>query len=186
MPPGKWKVISRDRDRSHEIVTVRTDRAVSPRTGISRDFFILETPPWVNIIPVTPERMVVLIRQYRHGTGEVALEIPGGMVEAGDTPESAALRELKEETGYAPGRIWTLGSVRPNPAIQDTVCHTYLAADVVRVSEPALDEGEDIEVVLTPLAEIPGLIRRGEISHALVIVAFYRFYMEHRGQMETI
>ena len=176
--PEKWKCLYRTRDHSYGIVTVRTDRAVSPRTGEAHDFFVLETPDWVNIIPVTPDHRVVLVRQYRHGTGRLTLEIPGGLVDDGDTPESAAVRELGEETGYTSPRVSLLGTVHPNPAIQDTVCHTYLALDAVRASEPSLDDTEDIEVVLRPIESIPGLIRRGEITHALVLAAFYRFYME--------
>ena len=182
MPPGKWTRLYQRLDHSYGIVTIRSDRAVSPRTGRPHDFFVLETPPWVNIIPITPDRRVVLVRQYRHGTGRVTLEIPGGLVEDGDSPESAAARELKEETGYESPRISLLGEVHPNPAIQDTVCYTYTAMDAVCVSEPSPDEKEDIEVVLRPLRKIPELIRRGEITHALVLAAFYRFYMERDGE----
>lgn len=176
--PEKWKCLHQSRDRSHGIFTIRTDRAVSPRTGECHDFFVLETPVWVNIIPLTPDRRVVMVRQYRHGTGQVTLEIPGGIVEEGDSPETAALRELREETGYSSSRISLLGTVHPNPAIQDTVCFTYLALDAVHAAEPDMDEKEDIQVVLHPLADIPGMIRNGDITHALVLAAFYRFYLK--------
>jgi ADP-ribose pyrophosphatase len=178
MPPEKWKSLFQTWDDSHGIVTIRTDRAVSPRTGEAHDFFILETDSWVNVIPVTADHRVVMVRQYRHGTGEVTLEIPGGIVEKEDTPESAALRELKEETGYTASSLSLLGAVHPNPAIQDTVCYTFLASNVVCMGEQRLDEKEDIEVVLYPLEKIPSLIRKGDITHALVLAAFYRFYME--------
>ncbi|MFO8090300.1 MAG: NUDIX hydrolase [Desulfatiglandaceae bacterium] len=178
MHPEKWKSLFQSRDNSHGIVTIRTDRAVSPRTGDAHDFFVLETPPWVNIIPVTADRRVVMVRQYRHGTGEVTLEIPGGIVEKEDSPESGALRELEEETGYTSSSVSLLGAVHPNPAIQDTVCYTYLALNAIRVGEQRLDEKEDIEVVLRPLEDIPSLILKGYITHALVLAAFYRFYME--------
>jgi len=178
MPLEKWKSLFQNRDHSHGIVTIRTDRAVSPRTGEAHDFFVLETPPWVNIIPVTFDRRVVMVRQYRHGTGDVTLEIPGGIVEQEDTPESAAIRELEEETGYTSSSVSLLGAVHPNPAIQDTICYTFLASNAVRVGGQCLDEKEDIEVVLFPLEDIPSLILNGDITHALVLAAFYRFYME--------
>jgi ADP-ribose pyrophosphatase len=178
MTPEKWKRLFQRRDHSHGIVTIRTDRAVSPKTGDAHDFFVLETPPWVNVIPITHDRRVVMVRQYRHGTGDVTLEIPGGTVDDGDSPQSAAIRELEEETGYTSSSVSLLGAVHPNPAIQDTVCYTFLAPNALRIGEQRLDEKEDIEVVLHPLEDIPALIRNGEITHALVLAAFYRFYME--------
>ena len=181
MLPKPWPIISSGIERAFRIFRLRTDRARSPLTGEEHDFVVLESPPWVNVIPLTRNEEVVLIRQYRHGTREVCLEIPGGLVEPADTPLSAAKRELLEETGYR-GENWIdLGFVHPNPAIQDNRCHTFLALGVTQAGPQALDEKEDIEVLLRPLAEIPRLIRTGEISHALVVAAFWRFFMEYRS-----
>jgi len=179
MPPEKWKVISSRRDKSYRVFSLRTDRAVSPRTGKDHDFFTLESSSWVNVIPITPQNDVVLIRQYRHGTREITLEIPGGLVEKRDTPEMAAVRELNEETGYGASEMISLGSVHPNPAIQNNLCYTFLARDVFLAGDQQQDEKEDIEVLVRPLSEIPRLIRNGDITHALVLAAFYRFYMEY-------
>jgi ADP-ribose pyrophosphatase len=179
MNPKPWKLISSRRDASFRIFDLRTDRARSPRTGGVYEFYILESPDWVNVIPVTPNKEVVLIRQYRHGTKEVTLEIPGGIVESQDTPENAARRELLEETGFAESQLVPLGIVHPNPAFLNNRCHTYLARDVTRVKNQEQDEKEDIEVLLRPLDEIPRLIREGEITHSLVVAAFYRFYVEY-------
>jgi 8-oxo-dGTP pyrophosphatase MutT (NUDIX family) len=120
-----------------------------------------------------------LIRQYRHGIREITLEIPGGLVEQNDTPETAAIKELHEETGYRESQIVPLGNVHPNPAIQNNACYTFLATNVFLAGNQEQDEKEDIEVLLRPLPEIPRLIREGEITHALVLAAFYRFYMEY-------
>jgi len=179
MPPKPWKVISSRRDKSYHVFNLRTDRALSPRTGMEHNFFILESSPWVNVIPLTPENEVVMINQYRHGIQQVTLEIPGGLVESGDTPEDAARRELREETGYEGEEMILLGSVHPNPAIQDNDCYTYLARNVFPAGCQEQDDKEDIKVVLYPLLEIPRLIREGSITHSLVIAAFYRFYMEY-------
>lgn len=178
MPPRPWKVLSSSRDSSYGIFNIRTDAAVSPRTGESHRFFILESSPWVNVIPLTPVSEIVLIRQYRHGIRGITLEIPGGLVEGHDYPEEAAERELYEETGYKARELVCLGEVHPNPAIQNNTCYTYVAKDVYRAGDQRLDEKEDIEVLLRPVSEIPELIRSGEITHALVLAAFYRFYME--------
>ena len=167
------------------IFSLRIDRAHSPRTRVAHDFYILESTDWVNVIPVTPQGEVVLIRQYRHGTREVTLEIPGGIVEPGDTPEAAARRELVEETGFKEREMILLGSVHPNPAFLTNRCFTFLAKDVVRTQAQEQDDKEDIEVEVRPLEEVPRLIRRGEITHALVLAAFYRYYMEYLpGQAE--
>lgn len=179
-----WTIISSHVDKSYRVFNLRRDRARSPRTSETHDFYVLESPSWVNIIPLTPAKEVVLIRQYRFGIRDMTLEIPGGLMEPSDSPEEAARRELREETGYREETLIPLGSVHPNPAIQNNLCYTFLAANVFPVGQLVQDEREDIEVVLQPLSEIPRLIREGAISHALVIAAFYRFYMEYRPDMK--
>lgn len=180
MPPKPWPLLESRKDASFRIFGLRIDRSLSPRTQEEHDFYILESLDWVNVIPLTPDDQVVLIRQYRHGIREVTLEIPGGIVEGLDSPEEAARRELREETGYEASEMIRLGSVHPNPAFLNNRCHTYVAKDVVKAGTQHQDEKEDIEVLLTPVADIPGFIQKGRITHSLVLVAFYRFYMEYR------
>jgi ADP-ribose pyrophosphatase len=178
MKPEPWTIVSSNLDKSYRVFGLRTDHARSPRTGQSHDFFVMESSSWVNIIPLTPKKEVVMVRQYRHGTREITLEIPGGLVEHQDDPETAALRELREETGYTAVSAVSLGYVHPNPAIQNNRCYTFLAEDCAPAGGQQQDEKEDIEVVLIPLHDIPRLIQAGVITHALVIAAFYRYYME--------
>lgn len=179
MSPRPWKLISSELNESFRIFNLRTDRALSPRTNKAHDFYILESADWVNVIPITPRNEVVLIRQYRHGTREITLEIPGGIFEPNDTLEETARRELFEETGYQGSEMVLLGQVHPNPAFLNNQCYTYLARNVFLAGEQEQDEKEDIEVLLRPLDKIPNLIREGEITHSLVLAAFYRFYMEY-------
>lgn len=179
MQPKRWTILSSSLEKSYRVFNLRTDHALSPRTGASHDFFVMESSSWVNIIPLTAENQVVMVRQYRHGTRDITLEIPGGLVEHRDDPEAAALRELREETGYTAAAAVPLGYVHPNPAIQNNRCYTFLAEQCEPAGGQQQDEKEDIEVVLVPLADIPGMIREGVITHALVIAAFYRYFMEH-------
>jgi len=185
MAPKPWEILSSRLNRSYRVFQLRTDHARSPRTGQSHDFFILESSDWVNVIPLTPRNEVVLIQQYRHGTRENTLEIPGGLIEGEDTPEGAARRELAEETGYLDREMTYLGYVHPNPAILNNRCHTFLARDVFPNGDQNQDDKEDIEVLLRPLSDIPRLIREDRITHALVLAAFYRFYMEDHSASLT-
>ncbi|MDD5232510.1 MAG: NUDIX hydrolase [Syntrophales bacterium] len=175
MAPNHWELITTKIELVCRIFRLRSDRSKSPRTGRSYDFYVLEAVPWVNIIPITDMGEIVLIRQFRHGIRENTLEIPGGMVDEGYSPEEAAVKELLEETGYEARDIVPLGWVHPNPAILDNRCYTFLAKGAAPSGKQSLDEKEDIEVVLRPASEIPQMIARGEISHALVICALHKY-----------
>ena len=170
---GHWPTADSEDLGDFRVFNLRRERRRSPRTGAVHDFYVLGMPDWVNVIPVTPEGKVVVIRQYRHGTGEVSLEIPGGVVDAGETHGETARRELLEETGYAAGEIILIGRVAANPAIQDNHMHTFLALGARREREPRLDAAEEIAVEEVDLAEVETLIRNGEIDHALVVAGFY-------------
>jgi 8-oxo-dGTP pyrophosphatase MutT (NUDIX family) len=144
---------------------------------MQHDFYIIESRNWVNIIPLTSDQQVVMIRQYRHGSREVTLEIPGGLIDPGDTPERAASRELLEETGYQSKEWLKMGEFNPNPALFNNRCYTYLAQNVKKTRNLSLDQTEDIEVVLISLSDIPEMIRKGEIDHAIVISAFSFYFL---------
>jgi ADP-ribose pyrophosphatase len=175
----KWELLDSRTDRDYKIFRIKSVQALSPRTNKANEFYTIETKDWVNIIPLTENREVVMIRQYRHGSNEISLEIPGGLVDE-KHPEKAALRELLEETGYEGEYVEYLGAVNPNPAIFNNLCHTYLVEKARKTSAENLDPDEDIEAVLVPLTEIPSLINKGVINHALVIVAFH-YYFSKKG-----
>ncbi len=167
----RWeKIASRER-ADFRFFSVREDRSISPRTGKAHDFIVMEMNHWVNVVAISPQGRVVMVRQFRHGTEETGLEIPGGVVESGEDPAKAAARELLEETGYTAEEIVPLGKVAPNPALQDNWCFSFLARDARKTDVQMLDAGEDIDVLEIDPAEIRALVESGEINHGVVVVA---------------
>jgi len=173
-----WKTLGATSVYDCRLFSVTEHRRRSPRTGELHDFYVLESCDWVNVVPLTADRRVVMIHQYRHGIDGFTLEIPGGMVDEEDpSPLAAARREMREETGYDSDDVVSLGVIHPNPAIQSNRCHTFLARGAERRGAVSFDSTEETEVVLVPLDEIPRLIREGAISHALVVVAFHHLLL---------
>jgi 8-oxo-dGTP pyrophosphatase MutT (NUDIX family) len=176
-----WQIQRSEQVLDGRVFQVRKDVAVNPRTGEPHDMYVLENPNWVNVIPLTPDDQVIMVEQWRHGSRTVELETPGGLMDDGESVETAAQRELLEETGYAPQKITHLGTVLPNPAIQSNRQHYVLATGCRRVAGLNLDHAEDIAVRLVPLRDIPDLIRTGKIQHGIVIGGFYWLNLHHRG-----
>jgi 8-oxo-dGTP pyrophosphatase MutT (NUDIX family) len=174
----RWETVHQGTLERHGILALRHVERRSPRTGKLGTYQVLELPPFVNVLALTEADEVVMVRQYRHGTDAVTLEIPGGLVDAGESPLEAGLRELAEETGYAGEGARILGTCHPNPAIQGNLCHTVWVPRVRQVAGQALDEGEHLEVVLVPRADLPRLVREGAITHALVLVALHLWGLE--------
>ena len=176
----RWTHLHSKVFQSCRVFTMREERYRSPSTGQEHDFYLIDSPDWVNVIPLTKDGQVILVKQYRFGTQDFSLEIPGGMLDSGDTPADAASRELLEETGYTGDEPILLGMVHPNPAIHTNRCYTYLIQNARFTNLPRQDSTEDIEVQCVPLSNIPQLIREGKITHALVIAAFY-WYFSNKG-----
>lgn len=177
-----WTRASRETLVSHPVIGVSKHRLTRP-DGSCRDAIVLDTSDWVNIIPVTSEGEVVLIRQWRFGIEDFSLEIPGGMVEPGETGQAAAARELLEETGYrslSPPQH--LGTVHPNPAIQANRCSMWLADDIEWVEEAQGDGEEEIDVVRVALATLPEMVRSGEITHSLVMNALHLWHLHQSNR----
>ncbi len=182
---SRWKTLERTTINDCRIFTVdKVRRTVINQEGnnIAGDFFVLNSPNWVNIIPLTPAGHVVMIKQYRHGVDDFTLEVPGGLVDEGEDPCKAAMRECIEETGYsADADAELLGVNQPNPAFLDNVCHCYLWRNCTLRGAQGLDEHEDIEVVEVSMEEAFRLIQTGVIQHSLVLVAFL-FHVLHTQQ----
>ncbi len=172
MTLGDWEQLSEESLVRYKVFDVVKSRRRSPRTGVDIGFFLVRTPDWVNVVALTPHDELILVRQYRHGTREFSLEIPGGLIDPHERdPAAAAARELREETGYEAAELRPIGVMTPNPAIFTNRCHTYLATGCRRVGALQQDPGEDIEIVIVPAVRIDAMVRDGAIDHALVLAA---------------
>ncbi len=175
--PGasRWESLEHKTLLETRIFDVRSTRFRHPVRLVERDFIVIDPPDWVNVIALTPDHRLVLVRQFRYGANAFSLEVPGGMIERGEEPALAGVRELQEETGYvgAPARL--LGSVQPNPAIQSNRCHFLLVEQAVATMPIAWDHDEEIEICTLPVEEVFTLARAGGITHALVLNALFLF-----------
>ena len=171
--PKKWKTLGTKQIFGNRIFGFREDTVKSPKTDNTHPVWVMDAPTWVNIIPITKEKKVIMIKQYRFGSQEISLEIPGGMVDAGEDAQSAATREMKEETGYESEEVHATGKISPNPALMSNHTYSYVAYNVKKTGDQQLDNMEDIEVLEVDLNQIPTLITNGEIDHSLVVSAFY-------------
>jgi len=169
----KWKKLKSKKIFGNKIFGFREDLVVSPKTNLEHPVWALDVPDWINIIPITPEGKVIFIKQYRFGTEEITLEVPGGMVEKDEDPKIAAIREMTEETGFTSDEVHEIGIVSPNPALMTNKTYSYVAFNVEKTQNQNLDSMEDIEVLEIELDQVKKLIKDGDIDHALVISAFY-------------
>jgi len=167
------------------VFKVREDFCERESDGAKHTFFVVECPDWVNVIALTKENKVVLIEQYRQGIQQITLEIPGGMIDKDEDAKAAAARELLEETGYDSNELILLGKSCPNPAIQNNWMYHYLALGCEKTHDTAFDEHESLRTKVVSLPDVQQLIASGEITHSMVIAAFYHLilYKNHENRI---
>jgi 8-oxo-dGTP pyrophosphatase MutT (NUDIX family) len=171
----KWTRLGRRELLRCPIFTVAERENEGPG-GRKGRFIVLEAPDWATVVPIVrrgEEDCFLMVRQYRHGSDELSLEFPGGVVESGEAPVAAAGRELAEETGYAASSIRLAGSVSPNPAIMANRYHVFLAEGLTRAHGTDFDEHEVIDSLIVPVNEVRAAMGTGEYSHALMAAALF-------------
>lgn len=163
----KWKTINSKYIIQRPWATLRVDNLEMPNGNIKEEYYVLEYPTWVNMVALTEDNQVIFVKQYRHGAGQIMVELPAGVVEENEDPEIAARRELLEETGYAFDQITYVCELFANPATSGNITYTYLLTGGRKVQEQDLDPSEDIEVVLMDLEEAKQFLFDNKIGQAL-------------------
>ncbi len=171
----EWQVLNKRIDRSYNLYSVQINTSKSPSTGKTHEFQVLTSPEWVTVIALTPENKMVLVNQYRHGSGTLSLEPPGGLAKDGVSLEQSAREELEEETAYQAPEFEYVGWMYPVPAIFTNKFHVYLARNAQPTGKIHPDETEDIETMLLTINEVKDYIRTGKINCSVMIAAIYLF-----------
>ncbi len=176
---SKWLTINKKFLGNFRIFNMLEIERKHPGREKSGNFIVLDSPRWVNIIPITIDNNVVFIEQYRHGIDELTLEVPGGLVEANESTDDAAARECAEETGYlGEGSPLLIGENIPNPAFLNNRCWSYVWTGCRKLKEQNLDGHEDIRVLEIPLKDVKNMVLNGEIKHSLVLTAFFYYFLK--------
>ncbi|MCP4142945.1 MAG: NUDIX hydrolase [Chloroflexi bacterium] len=172
----KWKKLRSEKGENLRIANVRFDTWENPRNGVELKATVLEMTDWVNIVALTPEGKILVVKQFRLGIESVTTETPAGVMEVGEKPQVAAIRELVEETGYTTDDWTYLGWVEPNPAFQDNRCHQFLAENVIRTQDVNQDDGEDVEFCEMTLEEVKEEIKAGRMRNSLALLTLSRIF----------
>jgi len=178
-----WKGVARRTLCNARIFTV-AERLMTGPHGREAAFMTIGAPDWAVVLPVLEEagrRRLVMVRQWRHGSGRTSLEFPGGVVEPGEDPAAAALRELREETGYRARSVLALGDLSPNPAIMENRFRVFVAEGLEADGAQELDEHEFVEVEAMEEDEALAALGSGEGDHALMLSAAF-LYLRYRGR----
>lgn len=173
--PSRWEKLGHTVLARTRVFDLHSVRYRHPRRGTERDFVVMRPPGWVNVVALTTDQQLVLVRQFRFGVDDFTIEIPGGLMNAGEGPAETAARELREETGFVGREARLLGRVQPNPAIQANLSYIVLITDAQRTSATEWDADEEIAITTSPVDEVLAAARRGEIAHSLVLSALFLF-----------
>ncbi|MDR1657413.1 MAG: NUDIX hydrolase [Deltaproteobacteria bacterium] len=176
----QWQLIDESVTYQTPVFNVLDRRCLSPKDGREKTFACLQSPEWVNVLAVTAEGKFLLVDQFRHGSRDFCLEIPGGVVEPGQSLEETARRELMEETGYSAARLELLCSFKPNPALFSNRVHTFLAYEAAPTGQTDFDENEEMSLSLATIDELKAMILDGRIDHALMVAAISFYLLKNR------
>ena len=171
-----WETLSSEYLIRRPWLTARRDVVKLPNGTVNDEFYVLEYPDWVNVLALTTDGQMVMIRQYRYGLGQAGFELVAGVIDEGETPEQAARRELLEETGFGGGGWQEVMTLSANPSTTNNLTHCFLATGVERISTQQLEPTEDIEVHIMHPDEVLGMLQRNEIKQALMAAPMWKYF----------
>lgn len=172
----QWILERREQGPDLTLFRTRFDWLKNPRNAKTIRAVVLESNDWVNVVALTPDKKILVVRQYRFGIQKTTLEIPAGLIEPGENPEQAAVRELVEETGYTSDQWIPLGWVEANPAFLNNRCYLWLAMDVVKTTETHLDTGEELVMDELSIEEVMEEIKAGRMRNTYSLLGLSRVY----------
>jgi len=181
--PQQWKCLSSEPGPDLKLFRVRFDQMKNPRNDAVEEMIILEAEDSANVVALTPEKEILFVRQHRFGIGEETIELPGGIVNAGEVPLKGAQRELQEETGYTGSQWFYLGKFPSNPVFMDSWIHHWVVQNIQLKTEQNLDNGEAVSVIKMPLEEVREKLGEGFFQHPHTVTALVLFFATYQEEV---
>jgi len=182
----KWEIRSRKTDYENRIFRMNKLDCHLHKKNVENDFYVIDTFNWINVVALTTDGKFILVKQHRLGTDEISIETPGGVIDDGENPEDCAVRELREETGYAGKSVHLLKSLWVNPAIMSNRISFYFIDGCELTASQELDEAEDIEVVTVTIDELTGIIRSGELTHSIALNGLALYFLSPHNRFGQV
>jgi ADP-ribose pyrophosphatase len=169
--PEGWKIDSIKHIHSNDYIQLYED--IINIRGRKKVYTRIKRKNYSTIVPFISNDQILVIKSYRHLVDSIQIEVPSGYIETGEDPQEAALRELKEETGYGAKEIIKIGSYTPDYTMFEQKGNLFVAYDLVNEGDQKLGSMELIEPAILTVREIMKLLSEGKILNASSIVAFY-------------
>jgi 8-oxo-dGTP pyrophosphatase MutT (NUDIX family) len=169
-----WKLLESQYMYRDRWLQVRADKCELPDGRIMEPYYVIEVPDWTNMVIITKDEQIVLVKQYRHALGTTTLELPGGILENGELPKASAIREMQEETGYVSDEVTFLMKISPNPALNNNSAYFFMAKNAEKLTNTKFDPFEDIIIETFSKEELKQLLIEGKLQHGVQLGAIYQ------------